>query len=135
MEHLGFTAFSNHDLNFQRGTQDKNQREIKLEITGNSKVLAFSIFLQFSKLTNSFEKLRLHQMKQNKFRRKELPHPKEETPFELSNLNLKLEVSCVFLLSSCLLKIDCGRRGLFVSGVHNGTYSCGNKHCYKSTSH
>ncbi|XP_021521307.1 deuterosome assembly protein 1 isoform X4 [Aotus nancymaae] len=46
---------------------------------------------EFSKLTNSFEKLRLHQMKQNKVRRKELPQLKEEIPFELSNLNLKLE--------------------------------------------
>nr|XP_055176625.1 deuterosome assembly protein 1 [Nyctereutes procyonoides] len=46
---------------------------------------------QFSKLTNSFEKLRLHQMKQSKVRRKESPHPKEEIPFELSNLNQKLE--------------------------------------------
>ncbi|XP_048651742.1 deuterosome assembly protein 1 isoform X3 [Marmota marmota marmota] len=45
---------------------------------------------QFSKLTNSFEKLRLHQMKQNKVHRKEIPH-KEEVPFELSNLNQKLE--------------------------------------------
>uniref|UniRef100_A0A8C5JWK0 Deuterosome assembly protein 1 n=1 Tax=Jaculus jaculus TaxID=51337 RepID=A0A8C5JWK0_JACJA len=40
---------------------------------------------QFSKLTNNFEKLRLHQMKQNKV------HQKEEMPFELSNLNQKLE--------------------------------------------
>ncbi|XP_022417123.1 deuterosome assembly protein 1 isoform X4 [Delphinapterus leucas] len=45
---------------------------------------------EFSKLTNSFEKLRLHQMKQNKFRQKEVPHVKE-IPFELSNLNQKLE--------------------------------------------
>ncbi|XP_077653815.1 deuterosome assembly protein 1 isoform X3 [Urocitellus parryii] len=45
---------------------------------------------EFSKLTNSFEKLRLHQMKQNKVHRKEIPH-KEEVPFELSNLNQKLE--------------------------------------------
>nr|XP_036866908.1 deuterosome assembly protein 1 isoform X13 [Manis javanica] len=46
---------------------------------------------QFSKLTNSFERLKLHQMKQNKFQRKELKHPEEEIPFELSNLNQKLE--------------------------------------------
>ncbi|XP_066109780.1 deuterosome assembly protein 1 isoform X1 [Saccopteryx bilineata] len=46
---------------------------------------------QFCKLTNSFEKLRLHQMKQNKFRRKESSHFKEEIPFKLSNLNQKLE--------------------------------------------
>ncbi|XP_037697380.1 deuterosome assembly protein 1 isoform X2 [Choloepus didactylus] len=46
---------------------------------------------QFSKLTNSFEKLRLHQMKQNKVHRKELSQPKEEIPFEMSNLNQKLE--------------------------------------------
>lgn len=55
-----------------------------------------SIFshLQFSKLTNSFEKLRLHQMKQNKVRRKDSPH-KEEMPFEMSNLNQKLEVRSI----------------------------------------
>ncbi|XP_057363113.1 deuterosome assembly protein 1 isoform X5 [Manis pentadactyla] len=46
---------------------------------------------QFSKLTNSFERLKLHQMKQNQFQRKELQHPEEEIPFELSNLNQKLE--------------------------------------------
>ncbi|CAO2636067.1 Deuterosome assembly protein 1 [Lemmus lemmus] len=45
---------------------------------------------QFSKLTNNFEKLRLHQMKQNQVHRKEAPS-KEEIPFELSNLNQKLE--------------------------------------------
>ncbi|KAM8817996.1 deuterosome assembly protein 1 [Rhynchonycteris naso] len=46
---------------------------------------------QFCKLTNSFEKLRLHQMKQNKFRRKESSYFNEEIPFKLSNLNQKLE--------------------------------------------
>ncbi|XP_070313234.1 deuterosome assembly protein 1 isoform X4 [Odocoileus virginianus] len=46
---------------------------------------------QFSTLTNSFEKLRLHQIKQNKFRQKEVPHLKEEMPFELNSLNQKLE--------------------------------------------
>ncbi|KAM5246070.1 deuterosome assembly protein 1 isoform 2-T2 [Ctenodactylus gundi] len=46
---------------------------------------------EFSKLTNSFEKLRLHQMKQNKTRRKESSLITEEIPFELGNLNQKLE--------------------------------------------
>ncbi|XP_040591194.1 deuterosome assembly protein 1 isoform X2 [Mesocricetus auratus] len=45
---------------------------------------------QFSKLTNNFEKLRLHQMKQSQVHRKEAPS-KEETPFELNSLNQKLE--------------------------------------------
>ncbi|XP_049976539.1 deuterosome assembly protein 1 isoform X2 [Alexandromys fortis] len=45
---------------------------------------------QFSKLTNNFEKLRLHQMKQNQVHRKEASS-KEEIPFELSSLNQKLE--------------------------------------------
>ncbi|XP_060225690.1 deuterosome assembly protein 1 [Meriones unguiculatus] len=45
---------------------------------------------QFSKLTNNFEKLRLHQMKQNHIHRKEAP-TKEDIPFELSSLNQKLE--------------------------------------------
>ncbi|XP_036049590.1 deuterosome assembly protein 1 isoform X2 [Onychomys torridus] len=45
---------------------------------------------EFSKLTNNFEKLRLHQMKQSQVHRKEAPS-KEEIPFELSSLNQKLE--------------------------------------------
>lgn len=43
-------------------------------------------------------------MKQNKFRQKEVPHVKEEIPFELSNLNQKLEVSYIFLVSPCVLR-------------------------------
>lgn len=92
----------------------KNRIIVKLEITSNSKMSAFSVYyLQFSKLTNSFEKLRLHQMKQNKLQRKEVPHLKEEIPFEPSNLNQKLEVSYIFLVSSCVLKINfcCGGGG------------------------
>ncbi|XP_051011722.1 deuterosome assembly protein 1 [Acomys russatus] len=49
-----------------------------------------SLKAQFSKLTNNFEKLRLHQMKQNQIHRKEAPN-KEDIPFELSSLNQKLE--------------------------------------------
>ncbi|XP_032765778.1 deuterosome assembly protein 1 isoform X2 [Rattus rattus] len=45
---------------------------------------------EFSKLTNNFEKLRLHQMKQNQSHRKEASN-KDETPFELSSLNQKIE--------------------------------------------
>ncbi|XP_035884585.1 deuterosome assembly protein 1 isoform X2 [Phyllostomus discolor] len=62
-----------------------------LAMTQNYEGQLQTLKTQFSKLTNSFEKLRLHQMKQNKFRRKELPHLKEEIPFEPSNLNQKLE--------------------------------------------
>ncbi|EPQ03165.1 Coiled-coil domain-containing protein 67, partial [Myotis brandtii] len=62
-----------------------------LAMTQNYEGQLQTLKAQFSKLTNSFEKLRLHQMKQNKFRRKELPHLKEETPFEPNNLNQKLE--------------------------------------------
>ncbi|XP_044114253.1 deuterosome assembly protein 1 isoform X2 [Neovison vison] len=62
-----------------------------LAMTQNYEGQLQTLKAQFSKLTNSFEKLRLHQMKQSKVRRKELPHLKEETPFELSNLNQKLE--------------------------------------------
>ncbi|XP_012413616.2 deuterosome assembly protein 1 [Trichechus manatus latirostris] len=62
-----------------------------LAMTQNYEGQLQTLKAQFSKLTNSFEKLRLHQMKQNKVRRKELPNPKEEIPFELSNLNEKLE--------------------------------------------
>ncbi|XP_059042667.1 deuterosome assembly protein 1 isoform X2 [Mustela lutreola] len=62
-----------------------------LAMTQNYEGQLQTLKAQFSKLTNSFEKLRLHQMKQSKVQRKELPHLKEETPFELSNLNQKLE--------------------------------------------
>ncbi|XP_029062823.1 deuterosome assembly protein 1 isoform X3 [Monodon monoceros] len=62
-----------------------------LAMTQNYEAQLQTLKAQFSKLTNSFEKLRLHQMKQNKFRQKEVPHVKEEIPFELSNLNQKLE--------------------------------------------
>ncbi|KAB0376361.1 hypothetical protein FD755_010805, partial [Muntiacus reevesi] len=62
-----------------------------LAMTQNYEGQLQTLKAQFSKLTNSFEKLRLHQMKQNKFRRKEVPHLKEEMPFELNNLNQKVE--------------------------------------------
>ncbi|XP_029812882.1 deuterosome assembly protein 1 [Suricata suricatta] len=62
-----------------------------LAMTQNYEGQLQALKAQFSKLTNSFEKLRLHQMKQSKVRRKESLHPKEEIPFELSNLNQKLE--------------------------------------------
>ncbi|XP_078289124.1 deuterosome assembly protein 1 isoform X4 [Panthera onca] len=62
-----------------------------LAMTQNYEGQLQTLKAQFSKLTNSFEKLRLHQMKQSKVRRKELLHPREEMPFELSNLNQKLE--------------------------------------------
>lgn len=44
---LSFAAFSNHNLNFQRRTQRKNYSEVKLEITSNSKMSAFSIIYSF----------------------------------------------------------------------------------------
>ncbi|XP_016775389.1 deuterosome assembly protein 1 isoform X2 [Pan troglodytes] len=62
-----------------------------LAMTQNYEGQLQSLKAQFSKLTNNFEKLRLHQMKQNKVPQKELRHLKEEIPFELSNLNQKLE--------------------------------------------
>nr|XP_023420365.1 deuterosome assembly protein 1 isoform X3 [Cavia porcellus] len=61
-----------------------------LAMTQNYEGQLQSLRAQFSQLTNSFEKLRLHQMKQNKSHQKELSH-KEEIPFEMSNLNQKLE--------------------------------------------
>ncbi|XP_019519275.1 PREDICTED: deuterosome assembly protein 1, partial [Hipposideros armiger] len=62
-----------------------------LAMTQNYEGQLQTLKAQFSKLTNSFEKLRLHQMKQNKCQQKESPHLKEEIPFELTNLNQKLE--------------------------------------------
>ncbi|KAM5246072.1 deuterosome assembly protein 1 isoform 4-T4 [Ctenodactylus gundi] len=62
-----------------------------LAMTQNYEGQLQTLKAQFSKLTNSFEKLRLHQMKQNKTRRKESSLITEEIPFELGNLNQKLE--------------------------------------------
>ncbi|XP_029414539.1 deuterosome assembly protein 1 isoform X2 [Nannospalax galili] len=61
-----------------------------LAMTRNYEGQLQTLKAQFSKLTRNFENLRLHQMKQNKVHRKEFPD-KEEMPFELSNLNQKLE--------------------------------------------
>ncbi|EMP26653.1 Coiled-coil domain-containing protein 67 [Chelonia mydas] len=46
---------------------------------------------QFCKLTQSYEKLQLHQIKQDRVHSKEIRAENLETPFELSNLNQKLE--------------------------------------------
>ncbi|KAH1186826.1 deuterosome assembly protein 1 isoform X1 [Mauremys mutica] len=46
---------------------------------------------QFCKLTQSYEKLQLHQIKQDRVHGKEICAENLETPFELSNLNQKLE--------------------------------------------
>ncbi|XP_025038725.2 deuterosome assembly protein 1 isoform X2 [Pelodiscus sinensis] len=46
---------------------------------------------QFCKLTHSYEKLQLYQIKQDKVYSKEICAEKLEAPFELSNLNQKLE--------------------------------------------
>ncbi|XP_074812721.1 deuterosome assembly protein 1 isoform X3 [Natator depressus] len=46
---------------------------------------------QFCKLTQSYEKLQLHQIKQDRVHSKEICAENLETPFELSNLNQKLE--------------------------------------------
>ncbi|XP_067423483.1 deuterosome assembly protein 1 [Emydura macquarii macquarii] len=46
---------------------------------------------QFCKLTHSYEKLQLHQIKQDSVHGKEKCAENLETPFELSNLNQKLE--------------------------------------------
>ncbi|XP_047609509.1 deuterosome assembly protein 1 isoform X1 [Phacochoerus africanus] len=62
-----------------------------LAMTQNYEGQLQTLKAQFSKLTNSFEKLRLHQMRQNKFRRKEVSYLREEIPFEMTNLNQKLE--------------------------------------------
>ncbi|XP_055971187.1 deuterosome assembly protein 1 [Sorex fumeus] len=62
-----------------------------LAMTQNYEGQLQSLRAQFSTLTSSFEKLRLHQMRQSRFRRREVPHLKEDIPFEPSNLNQKLE--------------------------------------------
>lgn len=67
-----------------------NLEKCNLVMTQNYEGQLQTLKSQFSKLTNNFEKLRLHQMKQNQVHRKEAPS-KEEIPLELSSLNQKLE--------------------------------------------
>nr|XP_058924136.1 deuterosome assembly protein 1 isoform X1 [Kogia breviceps]XP_058924138.1 deuterosome assembly protein 1 isoform X1 [Kogia breviceps] len=79
-----------HEVGLLRQKLDSLEK-CNLAMTQNYEEQLQTLKAQFSKLTNSFEKLRLYQMKQNKFLQKEVPHVKEEIPFELSNLNQKLE--------------------------------------------
>ncbi|XP_049633982.1 deuterosome assembly protein 1 [Suncus etruscus] len=62
-----------------------------LAMTQNYEGQLQSLKAQFSMLTSSFEKLRLHQVRQGRFRRRETLHPAENMPLELSNFNQKLE--------------------------------------------
>ncbi|XP_060035646.1 deuterosome assembly protein 1 [Erinaceus europaeus] len=62
-----------------------------LAMTQNYEGQLQSLKAQFSKLTSNFEKMRLHQMKQSRFRRKEASQLPEEMPFELNDLSQKLE--------------------------------------------
>lgn len=50
------------------------------------------IYFQFAKLTQSYEKLQLHQLKQNKTHSVEKCTENQEAPFQMNSLNQKLEV-------------------------------------------
>ncbi|XP_059958834.1 deuterosome assembly protein 1 isoform X2 [Mesoplodon densirostris] len=83
---------NNKKLDWERKIQALETRlDLRDQELANAQICLEQKGQEFSKLTNSFEKLRLHQMEQNKFRQKEVPRVKEEIPFELSNLNQKLE--------------------------------------------
>lgn len=50
------------------------------------------LYFQFAKLTQSYEKLQLHQLKQNKTHSMERYTENQEAPFQMNSLNQKLEV-------------------------------------------
>ncbi|XP_068786620.1 deuterosome assembly protein 1 isoform X1 [Struthio camelus] len=69
----------------------ENLQKTKYEMIQNYEVQLQALKSQFSKLVHSYEKLQLHQLKQKKVQSREECVEGLETPFELSNLNKKLE--------------------------------------------
>ncbi|XP_060627095.2 deuterosome assembly protein 1 [Anolis sagrei] len=63
----------------------------KYEIVENYDAQLQALKTQFSKLTQSYEKLQLHQVKQNKAHEVETYKENEDVPFQMSSLNQKLE--------------------------------------------
>ncbi|XP_054830321.1 deuterosome assembly protein 1 [Eublepharis macularius] len=66
-------------------------QKTKYEMTQNYNAQLQGLKAQFAKLTQSYEKLQLHQLKQNKAQGKGQGTESQETPFQLSSLNQKLE--------------------------------------------
>nr|XP_009930872.1 PREDICTED: deuterosome protein 1 [Opisthocomus hoazin] len=66
-------------------------QKTKYEMAQNYEIQLQALKSQFSKLTNSYEKLQSHQLKQKKVESREKCEKSPETPSELSNLYKKLE--------------------------------------------
>ncbi|XP_072849677.2 deuterosome assembly protein 1 isoform X1 [Pogona vitticeps] len=66
-------------------------QKTKYEMAQNYDAQLEALKTQFAKLTQSYEKLQLHQLKQNKSRGMEKCTENKDTPFQLSSLNQKLE--------------------------------------------
>uniref|UniRef100_A0A8C3BZG2 Deuterosome assembly protein 1 n=1 Tax=Cairina moschata TaxID=8855 RepID=A0A8C3BZG2_CAIMO len=69
----------------------ENLQKNKYEMAQSYETQLQALKSQFSKLTHSYEKLRLHQLKQKDLQSRGRCEESLETPFELSNLNKKLE--------------------------------------------
>ncbi|XP_059577276.1 deuterosome assembly protein 1 isoform X2 [Alligator mississippiensis] len=69
----------------------ENLQKTKYEMVKNYEAQLQALKSQFSKLTHSYEKLQLHQLKQDRVQDKERSQENQEAPFEFSNLNQKLE--------------------------------------------
>ncbi|XP_006018697.1 deuterosome assembly protein 1 isoform X3 [Alligator sinensis] len=69
----------------------ENLQKTKYEMVKNYEAQLQALKSQFSKLTHSYEKLQLHQLKQDRVQDKERGQENQEAPFEFSNLNQKLE--------------------------------------------
>ncbi|KAK9402516.1 deuterosome protein 1 [Crotalus adamanteus] len=63
----------------------------KYEMAQNYDAQLQALKTQFAKLTQSYEKLQLHQLKQNKTRNMEKCTENQEAPFQMNSLNQKLE--------------------------------------------
>nr|XP_016848175.1 PREDICTED: deuterosome protein 1 [Anolis carolinensis] len=68
-----------------------NLQKSKYELVENYDTQLQGLKTQFSKLTQSYEKLQLHQLKQNKAHVVETFKENEDVPFQMSSLNQKLE--------------------------------------------
>ncbi|KAM4681986.1 deuterosome assembly protein 1 [Amazona ochrocephala] len=66
-------------------------QKTKYEMTQNYEIQLQALKSELSKLTHSYEKLRLHQLKQKKVESRENCEERIETPSELSNLYKKLQ--------------------------------------------
>nr|XP_020671106.1 deuterosome assembly protein 1 isoform X2 [Pogona vitticeps] len=78
-------------------------QKTKYEMAQNYDAQLQALKTQFAKLTQSYEKLQLHQLKQNKSRGMEKCTENKDAPFQLSSLNQKLEKQA----QNCQSQIRC----------------------------